>query len=38
MRAWTAPALFHVPNIQDAYDESGNPADKASMDGSSVAD
>jgi hypothetical protein len=32
MRAWTVPALFQVPNIQDAYDESGNPADKASSD------
>jgi hypothetical protein len=32
MRAWTVPALFQVPTIQDAYGESGNPADKASSD------
>jgi NAD(P)H-dependent FMN reductase len=32
MRAWTVPALFQVPNIKDAYDESGNATDKASSD------
>ena len=32
IRAWTVPAMFPVPKGQDAFDESGNPADKAGTD------
>lgn len=30
--AWTVPAMFPVPNVTDAFDEEGRPADKAAMD------
>ena len=32
MKAWTVPAMFPVPNVQDAFDEEGNPSDKMSTD------
>jgi len=32
MRAWTVPAMFPVPNVQDNFDEMGNPADKIQTD------
>lgn len=32
IRAWTVPAMFPVPKVQDAFDESGNPTDQAGMD------
>ena len=32
IRAWTVPALFPVPKVQEAFDEKGNPADKAATD------
>jgi len=32
IRAWTVPAMFPVPKAQDAFDENGNPADKAATD------
>ncbi|MDP4290913.1 MAG: NADPH-dependent FMN reductase [Bacteroidota bacterium] len=32
MKAWTVPAMFPVPNVQDAFDEQGNPADKFQAD------
>lgn len=32
IRAWTVPAMFPVPKVQDAFDENGNPADKAATD------
>jgi NAD(P)H-dependent FMN reductase len=32
MKAWTVPAIFPVPEVSEAYDEYGNPADKASAD------
>lgn len=28
MHAWTVPAMFPVPKVQDNYDEEGNPTDK----------
>ena len=28
IRAWTIPAMFPVPKVQDAFDEHGVPADK----------
>ena len=28
IRAWTVPAMFPVPKVQDAFDEHGVPADK----------
>ena len=31
MRAWTIPALFPVPKVQDAFDEEGNPTEPATM-------
>lgn len=30
--AWTVPAMFPVPKVQDAFDETGNAADPAGMD------
>ena len=30
--AWTVPAMFPVPKVKDAFDESGNPTDKSGMD------
>ncbi|MDO6391284.1 NADPH-dependent FMN reductase [Pontibacter sp. BT731] len=32
MRAWTVPAMFPVPKVQDNYDEAGNAADKEATD------
>lgn len=32
MKAWTVPALFPVPKVQDSFDENGSPADKAASD------
>ena len=32
IRAWTVPALFPNPNVQNAYDEEGNPINKADTD------
>lgn len=32
IRAWTVPAMFPVPNVQNIIDETGNAADKMSMD------
>ena len=32
IRAWTVPAMFPVPKVQDAFDEEGNPTDKAAID------
>ena len=32
IRAWTVPAMFPVPKVQDAFDNNGNPADKAATD------
>lgn len=31
MRAWTIPALFPVPKVQDAFDEDGNPTEPKTM-------
>lgn len=30
--AWTVPAMFPVPKVQEAFDEKGMPADQAGMD------
>jgi hypothetical protein len=32
MGAWTVPAMFPVPKVQEAYNENGVPADKAGVD------
>lgn len=32
IRAWTVPAMFPVPKVQDAFDENGTPADQAGTD------
>lgn len=32
MKAWTVPAMFPVPKVQDAFDEQGNATDKAATD------
>lgn len=32
MKAWTIPAMFPVPNLQDAFDEQGNPDDRIQTD------
>jgi NAD(P)H-dependent FMN reductase len=32
IRAWTVPALFPVPKVREAFDENGNPTDKAATD------
>lgn len=32
IRAWVVPALFPVPKIKEAFDEEGNPADKAAYE------
>jgi NAD(P)H-dependent FMN reductase len=29
IRAWVVPAMFPVPKVQEAFDEAGQPADKA---------
>ncbi|MBB5439088.1 NAD(P)H-dependent FMN reductase [Pedobacter sp. AK017] len=30
--AWTVPAMFPVPKVQETFDESGQPADQAATD------
>ena len=32
IRAWTVPAMFPVPKVNEAFDEDGVPADKAGTD------
>jgi NAD(P)H-dependent FMN reductase len=32
MRAWTVPAMFPVPKVQDSFDESGNATDRRATD------
>lgn len=32
MKAITVPALFPTPNVEQAYDENGNPSDKAATE------
>jgi NAD(P)H-dependent FMN reductase len=32
IRAWTVPAMFPVPKVQEAFDENGNPSDKTGTD------
>jgi len=32
IRAWTVPAMFPVPKVNDAFDEQGVPTDKAGTD------
>ncbi len=32
IRAWTVPAMFPVPKVQETFDEKGNPADKAGVE------
>lgn len=32
MRAWTVPAMFPVPKVQEAFDEQGNATDKTATD------
>jgi len=32
IRSWTVPAMFPVPKVNEAFDEDGNPADKAGTD------
>ena len=32
IRAWTVPAMFPVPKVQDSFDENGNPLDKTATD------
>ncbi len=32
IRAWTVPAMFPVPKVQESFDDDGNPTDKAGMD------
>jgi NAD(P)H-dependent FMN reductase len=32
IKAWTVPAMFPVPKVQDAFDENGMPADKVGTD------
>lgn len=32
MRAWTVPAMFPVPKVQEAFDENGVASDKAGTD------
>jgi NAD(P)H-dependent FMN reductase len=32
IRAWTVPAMFPVPKVQDAFDEQGNATDKTATD------
>lgn len=32
IRSWTVPAMFPVPKVNEAFDESGNPADKLQTD------
>lgn len=32
MRAWTIPAMFPIPKVQETFDESGHPTDKVATD------
>jgi NAD(P)H-dependent FMN reductase len=32
IRAWVVPAMFPVPKVQEAFDEQGNPTDKAATE------
>lgn len=32
IRAWTVPAMFPVPNVQDTFDQNGTPANKTAID------
>lgn len=32
IRAWTVPALFPVPKVQESFDEEGNPVDLAGVE------
>jgi NAD(P)H-dependent FMN reductase len=32
IKAWTVSAMFPVPNVIDAFDENGNPANKEAVD------
>jgi NAD(P)H-dependent FMN reductase len=32
MKAWTIPAMFPVPNVQDNFDDKGNPSDPEQTD------
>jgi NAD(P)H-dependent FMN reductase len=32
IRAWTVPAMFQIPKVQDTFDESGIPADQITID------
>lgn len=32
LKAWTVPVMFPVPNVQDTFDEEGNPSDKMATD------
>lgn len=32
MKAWTVPAMFPVPKVQEAFDEQGNATDKVATD------
>ena len=32
IRAWTVPAMFPVPKVQDSFDETGVPTDKSATD------
>ncbi len=32
IRAWTVPAMFHVPKAHESFDETGNPADKTGIE------
>jgi NAD(P)H-dependent FMN reductase len=32
IRAWTVPAMFPVPKVQEAFDEAGNATDKPATD------
>ena len=32
IRAWVVPAMFPTPKVKEAFDEKGNPADKAGVD------
>lgn len=32
IKAWTVPSMFPVPKVSEAFDENGNPADKAATD------
>jgi len=32
IRAWTVPAMFPIPKVQDTFDENGVPSDKVATD------